>query len=65
MPFLPLDPGWVKNQDPVNIPDHISESLEIIFWVHNTYIFYVDRDLGSGIFLARDPGCKFRIWDQE
>jgi hypothetical protein len=36
-----LDPGWVKNQDPgsgsgMNIPDHISESLETIFWVKNT-----------------------------
>jgi hypothetical protein len=32
------DPGWVKNQDPdpgsgMNIPDHIFESLETIFWV--------------------------------
>jgi hypothetical protein len=33
------DPGWVKNQDPnlrsgsgTNNPDHISESLETIFW---------------------------------
>ncbi len=36
-----LDPGWVKNQDPgsgsgMNIPDHVSESLETIFWVINT-----------------------------
>ncbi len=34
------------------IPDHISESLETIFWVENT-------DLGSGIFLSMDPGRKF------
>jgi hypothetical protein len=34
--FLPLDPGWLKIQDTdpgsgyrMNIPDHISESLEI------------------------------------
>jgi hypothetical protein len=32
------DPGWVKNQDPdpgfgMNILDHISKSLETIFWV--------------------------------
>ncbi len=42
--FVPWiwDPGWVKNQDPdpgsgsgMNIPDHISESLEI-FWDKNT-----------------------------
>jgi hypothetical protein len=25
-----------KNQDPLNIPDHISDSLETIFWVKNT-----------------------------
>jgi hypothetical protein len=38
VPFWPLDPGWVKNQDPrsgsgMNITDHISESFETIFWV--------------------------------
>jgi hypothetical protein len=40
MPFCPWDQGWVKNQDPdpgsrsgMNITDHISESLETIFWV--------------------------------
>jgi hypothetical protein len=38
VPLGPLDPGLVKNQDPdpgsafgMNIPDHISESLETIF----------------------------------
>ncbi len=34
------DPGWVKNQDPdlgsgMNIPVHISKSLETIFWIKN------------------------------
>jgi hypothetical protein len=34
------DPGWVKNQNPdpgsgMNIPDHISQSLETIVWVKN------------------------------
>jgi hypothetical protein len=33
-------PGWVRNQDPdpgfgINIPDHISKSLETFFWVKN------------------------------
>jgi hypothetical protein len=51
VPFLPLDPGWVKNQDRdpgsgKNNPDHISESLETIFWVK---IFK---------FLDADPGWK-------
>ncbi len=39
VPFLPRDPGWVKNSDPgsgMNILDHISESLQTIFWVKNT-----------------------------
>ncbi len=35
VPFWPLDPGLVKHQDPdpgsgMNIPDHISESLDAI-----------------------------------
>jgi hypothetical protein len=35
------DPGCVNNQDPdpgsgMNISDHISESLETVFWVKNT-----------------------------
>ncbi len=35
-----FDPGWVKNQDPdpgMNNPDHISESLETIFWVEKYF----------------------------
>jgi hypothetical protein len=46
-------PGWVNNQDPdpgsgswMNILDHISESLETIFWVNDTTLWW-----GSGIFL--------------
>ncbi len=37
------DPGWVKNQDldpgsesGMNILDHNSESLEVVFWFQNT-----------------------------
>jgi hypothetical protein len=37
----------------MNIPDHISKSLEIIFWVKNA-------DPGSGIFLTLDPGFVIR-----
>jgi hypothetical protein len=32
--FRPLDPGWEKHPDPgsgMNILDHFSESLEIVF----------------------------------
>jgi hypothetical protein len=38
----------------MNIPDHISESLEIIFWVKILTFFYAD----AGIFLTQDPGWK-------
>jgi hypothetical protein len=38
VPFSPLDPGWVQNHDPdlgsgseMNIHEHISECLEIVF----------------------------------
>ena len=40
----------------MNIPDHISESFETIFWVKILKFF--DADAGSGIFLTRDPGWK-------
>jgi hypothetical protein len=50
-----------KNQDPdpgprsgsgMNIPDHISESSEIIFWDRILKFFYADPDPGSGIFVT-------------
>jgi hypothetical protein len=55
VPFRPLDPGWIKNQDPeswINNPDHISESLETIFWVKILKFF--DAETGSGINFS-DP----------
>ncbi len=39
-----------ENQD----PDHVSESLEIIFGLKILKFF--DADPGFGIFLALDPG---------
>jgi hypothetical protein len=61
VPFWPLDPGsgMGKKQDPdpesgMNIPDHISESLETIFWFKVLQFFDADPDLGSGIFLTLD-----------
>jgi uncharacterized protein (DUF736 family) len=53
-----------KKQDPgsgMNIPDHISESLETIFWVKNkntlnSFMRIRIRDPEFGIFLTRDPG---------
>ncbi len=67
VPFWPLDPGWIKNQDPdpgsesgTNNPDHISDtgSLETIFWVK--ILEFSDSDPGSGIENIRiwDPGWK-------
>jgi hypothetical protein len=53
------DPGWVRNQDTdpasgsgMNIPDHISGSLETFLWVKNTQILLC----GSGIRNFFDPG---------
>jgi hypothetical protein len=48
--FLIQDRGWVKNQHPgsgsgMKNPDHISESLETIFWVKILKFF--DADPGS------------------
>jgi hypothetical protein len=48
IPFWPLDPGWVKNQDPHqgrNILDHTSESLETRFWARIRNLF----DPGTGM----------------
>jgi hypothetical protein len=45
-----------KSGSGLNIPDHISESLETIFWVKNTA---ADPDPGSGIFLILDPVKTF------
>jgi hypothetical protein len=38
----------------MNIPDHISESLETIFWVK----IFKSFDEDAGIFLTLDPGWK-------
>ncbi len=61
--FEPLDPGWVKNQDPgsgsgsgTNIPDHISENSEIIFWVKILTFLYADVDPDPGLFF--DAGIR-------
>jgi hypothetical protein len=50
----------------MGIPDHISESLETIFWVK---FLDADPDPGSGIYLTLDLGSgeeKFGsgIWDK-
>jgi hypothetical protein len=46
---VPLDPEWVKYHDPdpgsgINIPNHISESLETIFWVKILKFFDADPE---------------------
>ncbi len=48
----------------MNIPDHISVSLETIFWVKNTYKFF-DADPESGIFLNQDQGSGINIPDPQ
>jgi hypothetical protein len=51
VPFWPLYPV-----SGMNIPDHISESLETIFWIRNIPKFFdAVADPGSGILLALDP----------
>jgi hypothetical protein len=52
------DPGSCTFLTPgsgMKIPDHISESLETIFWVKNTYLYSLMRihlfDPGSGFIL--------------
>ncbi len=54
------DLGWVKNQDAdpgwtLNNPNHISESLDTLFWAKILKFF--DADPGSGME-------KIRIWDK-
>jgi hypothetical protein len=40
----------------MSIPNHISESLEKIFWVKLLKFFFADAD--PGFFLTLDPGWK-------
>ncbi len=42
----------------MNIPDHISESLETILWVKILNYFDADADRDPGIFLTLDPRWK-------
>jgi hypothetical protein len=69
VPFGPLDPGWIKNKnlDPgsgMNIPDHISESIETIVGVKVLKLFDADPDSGSRNLLEPGSGMeKIRIRD--
>jgi hypothetical protein len=42
----------------MNIPDHISESLETIFWIKILKFSVAALDTRSEIFLILDPGWK-------
>ncbi len=51
VPFYPLDPGFGMGNKSgslsgMNNQDHISESVETIFWVNILKFFDVDPDLG-------------------
>jgi hypothetical protein len=49
----------------MNIPNHISESLETIFWIKILKFFDADPDQGSEIISTLDPGWKkIRIRDK-
>ncbi len=52
------DPVQSRSGSGMNIPDHISVSLETIFGFKILKLFDVDPNPGSGIFLTRDPGWK-------
>jgi hypothetical protein len=45
----------------MNIPDHISESLETIFWVNLLKFFDADTDLGSGNLFDPGSGMKKKL----
>ncbi len=45
-----------KSGSGMNMPDHLSESLETIFMVNNTFVLDADLDRGPGTFLSLDPG---------
>jgi hypothetical protein len=50
------DPAQSRSGSGMNIPDHISVSLETIFGFKILKLFDVDPNRGSGIFLTLDPG---------
>jgi hypothetical protein len=53
VPFPPLDPGTGSG---LKILDHISESIETIFWVKIFKFF--DADADPGIYLTLGPGSE-------
>jgi hypothetical protein len=73
VPFWPLDQGWVKirSGSGMNIADHISESLETIFWVKSTGTWILwcgsgirslfNPDPRSGMEKNSDPGSGINI----
>jgi hypothetical protein len=60
VPYWPLDPGWVKNKigSGMNNLDHISESLQPIFWVKILKFFDADPGSRSRDGKNSDPGWK-------
>jgi hypothetical protein len=47
----------------MNIPDHISDSLENFFGLKCLKFFDADPDLGSGIFLTLNPGSGIKKFE--
>ncbi len=59
--FRPLDPGWVKNQDPdpgfgMNILDHISKRLETIFW--DKILKFLMKQILTNLVISSAENCK-------
>jgi hypothetical protein len=66
VPLWPQDPGSgmgkkSRSGSGMNILNHISESLETIFWDKILKFFEAEADTDPGIFMTLDPGWTSRI----
>jgi hypothetical protein len=68
--FKPLDPGMEKNPDPgfgINLPDHVSESLEAKKYLNSFFCESgsIISDLVPVPLMDPETGMeKIRIWDK-
>jgi hypothetical protein len=50
----------IRDPDGMNIPDHISESLETLFWFNLLKLFDADAHPDPGIFVTLNPRSGIR-----
>jgi hypothetical protein len=55
----------IRDPDGMNIPDHISDSLESLFWFKILKLFYADAHPDPGIFLTLDQRSGINIPDTQ